>query len=229
MYKRQALALVGALVLASLWVGEPLRWVALGLLVLLLPDRLRAIREHRSAARDGQGDLFEAAAKDVERRFLGQVTTLLFALPAVFALVVVAAVVEDPRVPLLLAGALLLYIPVLFFLRLRVTARERAEVRRWTRLARGLDPQDVDDEDDAGDDDEDDEDEDESWLRLALGILGPSFVVFVVYLGPLLVVFFAIHALRAEDPVPASIAAGALVVAWVLAWKFAMEHDEDGE
>jgi len=132
----RTLGLFAGLVLAADWGGETFLGAAAVLLLGVVPERLRTALGLRDRLAAGEASLFAATAAEARERFRSQVLTLLLAVPFAIALVVVAAVVEDPRGPLALAAALAAYTPYLFFVELRRSTREEGEARQWLELVR---------------------------------------------------------------------------------------------
>lgn len=111
---------------------------ALVVLGLFVPTVVHAALHRRRALVRRDRDLFAIHAREVDKRFQAQVMLVLFGVPLVLVLLVFAIALPDPRLPLTLAAALVVYLPVHVFVRLRCTLRELSEAKRWSEVARDL-------------------------------------------------------------------------------------------
>ena len=210
--------IAGIALLLGLWGLHETRagLAALVLLAFLVPGEWRRARDRRRRLARNDRELFTDVAREIHQRFQHELVHLLLLPMAVLALLVLASAVPEPAWPLALAALLALYMPWLFLVRIVGTKEERREADRWLGI----------EEDDSLDDEDDDEDEDdENGLLLLLEILVRMAGVFVLYLGPPLVLVLLVLAARLEDSTPPLITAGVLVVAWILVWIFVVHDD----
>lgn len=188
--------------------------VAIAILIVFVPERLRAARERRERIARQDEDLFAQCAEDVRHRFGRDVLVTAFSLPMAFALLAISAVAESPEWPLGLAGLLLLYLPYHVVVRLRRTASEMTETRRWTDSADSVEGADQDDE------------AEESWFLLFAGILLQLARLGITYLGPIVFLAALVGAWGAEDPAPSLAAAGGVALTWILVRIFGANSEE---
>ncbi len=204
------IALIGLL---FLWgrVEPGVTWVAVALAVLNVPGYVAAVRERRARLARSDGELFVDCAREIEGRFRNQVLVLLFGVPALIGLIVLAFVLSDWTWPVVLAIWIALYLPMHLFVRMRGTAHELVEAKRWTRLGEP-----------AGNGGEA-----EDALDLTRSRTLRSFWLFVLYLGPPLCVLLIGVALLGDDPRRAWTTAGVMAALWVLVWRYLASAESD--
>jgi hypothetical protein len=110
--RRPARQLAGTISLIAVCVGAglwaPATWlVAAGLLLAVLPDRIRAARERRLALADaGEGDLLALYGRELQRKLAGHFVQALAAFALALLFLVAGVLAPDSR-PGLIAAALL--------------------------------------------------------------------------------------------------------------------------